>query len=182
MAVTDKKADKAYKGYLRGGNEFADVWRLPDGDWRVVVVPTFEFNQPEFDEMRLRPHPEAKRLARIYKGDMAAVGEGDDRRIVRVRKIDNAKNGAIVYMDDHNEANVDKRIRQKELKEKKYSIRQLRANKFRKVGVDEIGRLRDPGPFREAVAPAAAPGEPSKRERAAKPAPAEAKPRQPSLL
>ena len=182
VAVADKKAGKAYKGYLRGGNEFADVWRLPDGDWRVVVVPTFEFNQPEFDEMRLRPHPEAKRLARIYKGDMAAVGEGDDRRIVRVRKIDNAKNGAVVYMDGHNEANVDKRIRQKELKEKKYSVRQLRANKFRKVGVDEIGRLRDPGPFREAVAPAAARKEPAKRERAAKPEPAESKPRQPSLL
>ena len=182
VAVTDKKAGKTYKGYLRGGNEFADVWRLPDGDWRIVVVPTFEFNQPEFNEMRLRPDPGAKRLARIYKGDMAAIGEGDDRRIVRVRKIDNAKNGAVVYMDDHNEANVDKRIRKKELKEKKYSIRQLRANKFRKVGVDEIGRLRDPGPFPEAAAPAAPQGEPAKRKRAAKPGPAEAKPLQPSLL
>ena len=182
VAVADKKAGAAYKGHLRGGNEFADVWRLPDGDWRGVVVPTFEFNQPEFNEMRLRPDPGAKRLARIYKGDMAAIGEGPDRRIVRVRKIDNAKNGAVVYMDDHNEANVDKRIRKKELKEKKYSVRQLRANKFRKVGVDEIGRLRDPGPFREAVAPAAAQREPAKRKKAAKPAPAEAKPRQPSLL
>lgn len=182
VAVADKKAGEAYKGYLRGGNEFADVWRLPDGDWRIVVVPTFEFNQPEFDEMRLRPNPGAKRLARIYKGDMAAIGEGADRRIVRVRKIDNAKNGTVVYMDDHNEANVDKRIRKKELKEKKYSVRQLRANKFRKVGVDEIGRLRDPGPFPEAAAPTAPQGEPAKRKKAAKPEPAEAKPRQPSLL
>ena len=181
VAVTDKKAGKTYKGYLRGGNEFADVWRLPDGDWRIVVVPTFEFNQPGFNEMQFRPHPGAKRLARIYKGDMAAIGEGADRRIVRVRKIDNAKNGAVVYMDDHNEANVDKRIRKKELKEKKYSVRQLRANKFRKVGVDEIGRLRDPGPFPEA-APAAAQGKPAKRKKAAKPEPAEAKPLQPSLL
>ena len=182
VAVTDKKAGETYKGYLRGGNEFADVWRLPDGDWRIVVVPTFEFNQPEFDEMQFRPDPRAKRLARIYKGDMAAIGEGADRRIVRVRKIDNAKNGAVLYMDDHNEANVDKRIRKKELKEKKYSIRQLRANKFRKVGVDEIGSLHDPGPFREAAALAAPQGEPGKRKKAAKPGPAETKPLQPSLL
>ena len=176
IAVVDKKSGAASKGYILGGNEFADLWRMPDGAWKISVVTTFEFNQ-RGDENALRPHPAAKRLARIYKGDMAALGEGPDRKVVRVRKIDNAKTGVSIYMDDHNEANVDKRIRKKELEAKKYSVRQLRASAFRKVGVDEIGRLRDPVPFREAGGAAKEPN-PAEREKSARPRPAEAKPRQ----
>ena len=178
IAVADKKSGgQASKGYILGGNEFADLWRMPDGAWKISVVTTFEFNQRGFDENDLRPHPAAKRLARIHKGDMAALGECADPKVVRVRKIDNAKSGVSIYMDDHNEANVDKRIRKKELKANKYSERQLRASAFRKVGVDEIGRLRDPGRFREAGGAAEEPN-PAKREKAARLRPAEAKPRQ----
>lgn len=193
IAVADKKSGgQASKGYIRGGNEFADIWRIPAGkdkdgkqrkaQWKIVVVTTFEFNQRGFDESARRPHPAAKRLARVYKGDMAALHEGGDLKIVRVRKIDNAQSGVRVYMDDHNEANVDKRIRKKELQERKYSALQLQAAKFRKVGVDEIGRVRDPGPFREAAGSADEP-EPAKPKKAAKTQPAEEKPRQldPSL-
>ncbi len=177
IAVADKKSGQASKGHILGGNEFADLWRMPDGAWSLSVVTTFEFNQPGFDEMKVRPHPTAKRLARIHKGDMAALGEGGAREIVRVRKIDNAKTGVSIYMDAHNEANVDKRVRNKELPARKYSARQLRESAFRKVGVDEIGRLRDPGPFRKAGGAADEP-KPATRKKAARPRPAEAKPRQ----
>ena len=188
---------EAYKGYVRGGNAFADVWRIPAGknkdgkkrkpEWRIVVVPTFDFNQKGFDDRRFlqesKPHPAAKYLTRVRQDDMAALGEGDELRIVRVRKITGGKSPSIV-LDPHHEANVAKRAGDKSdpMKTNAYSAGKLRANKFRKVGVDEIGRLHDTGPFREAAAPAAAQGEPAKRERAAKPAPAETKPRQPSLL
>lgn len=177
IAVADKKSGQASKGHILGGNEFADLWRMPDGAWSLSVVTTFEFNQPGFDEIQVRPHPTAKRLARIHKGDMAAIGEGGAREIVRVRKIDNAKTGVSIYMDAHNEANVDKRVRNKELPARKYSARQLRESAFRKVGVDEIGRLRDPGPFRKAGGAADEP-KPATRKKAAKPGPAEEKPRQ----
>ncbi len=162
---------KAYKGYVRGGNAFADVWGIPAGknqdgkkrktEWKIVVVSTFDFNQKGFDDRRFlqksRPHPAAKYLTRVRQDDMAALGEGDDRRIVRVRKITGGKSPSIV-LDPHHEANVAKRASDKSdlMKENKYSAGQLRENKFRKVGVDEIGRLRDQGPFPEADAPAAA--------------------------
>ena len=139
-------AGEPYKGYLPGGNEFADIWRMPDGSWRMVVVPRFEANQPDFNLEYSRPHPAARRLMRLHIDDMGALGLGKDRRIVRVRKMSNSQNGALVWLDDHNETNVDARIRNKELQEKKYSSRQLRQLGFRKVGVDEIGRVRDPGP------------------------------------
>ncbi|MCY3749622.1 MAG: type II CRISPR RNA-guided endonuclease Cas9 [Chloroflexi bacterium] len=145
--------DKPYKGYLPGGNEFADVWRLRDGSWRTVAVPTFDANQPEFDielfrpsdKKTSRPDPTAKRLMRLHIDDLGALGKEQNRRIVRLRKITNAKAGVFVVLDDHNEANVADRVG-KDLRESRYSARQLQRLGFRKVGVDEIGRVLDPGP------------------------------------
>ncbi len=150
---------KAYKGYLPGGNEFADIWQMRDGSWRVVVVPTFDANQPGFDIEKFRPlttkgkykgkpDPSAKRLMRIQIDDMGALGEGSEQRIVRVRKMSNSKSGALVWLDDHNEANVAARVGKREIRDMKYSARQLHQHGFRKVRVNEIGKvIRDPGPY-----------------------------------
>ena len=143
-------AGRPYKGYTPGGNEFVDVWGMRDKSWRLVVVPTFDANQAEFDIEAFRPADKqsgrtdhaARRLMRLHIDDMGALGEGSERRIVRVRKA----SGDRIWLDDHYEANVPNRIRKRELKERKYSARQLQALGFRKVGVDEIGRVRDPGP------------------------------------
>ena len=117
IPIRDKNG-KAYKGYAPGGNAFADIWRMPNGGWKAVVVSTFEFNQPDFAIERFRPHPAAKRLMRVHIDDMGALGEGPNRRIVRVRKIaDNAKQGGLVVLDDHNEANVPDRIKKDAKKE-----------------------------------------------------------------
>ena len=129
------KSGKAYKGYLPGGNEFADVWRMPNGSWQTVVVSTFNANQPGFDPDDFRPHPAAKRLMRIYKGDMGAVGEGENRRIVHIRHI--VQPGRL-RVSDH----------QREAEQQSYGAEPLRKAGFRKVRVDEIGRVFDRGPFK----------------------------------
>ncbi len=149
---------KAFKGYKPGGNEFAEIWRMPDGSWQTVVVPTFYANQPGFNAAKYRPHPAAKRLMRLQIDDMGALGEGKNRRIVRVRQMDNNKNGPRIVLDDHNEANVDARRRQdarirKEtktdggMKVEVFSAAKLRRSGFRKIHVDDLGRVRDRGPF-----------------------------------
>ena len=164
VRVTDKQTvipirdseGRPYKGYVSGGNEFADVWRMRDGSWRIVVVPRFHANQPDFNIEDYRPRtakgehkgkvdPWAKRLMRIRIDDMGAMGDGPDRRIVRVRKITNARAGVSVYLDEHNEADVAHRVAEKEMKEGKYSAKQLKERGFRIVKVDEIGRVRDTG-------------------------------------
>ncbi len=133
------------------------MWEMPDKSWRMVVVPTFEANQPDLDLTRLRPHPAAKRLMRLQIDDMGALGTGKGRRVVRVRKIDAGNKGRVI-LDDHNEANVPDRIRRDSrirretgvdsgMKEEVFSAQKLRRLGFRKVGVDEIGRVRDPGPL-----------------------------------
>ena len=144
---------EVYKGFLSGGNEFADIWRMRDGNWKLVAVPTFDANQTDFDIEKFRPldksgrrDPVAKRLMRLQIDDMGALGEGQDRRIVRVRKITNARDGVYVVLDGHNEANVPDRVRKRQMKEGRYSARQLQKQGFRKVRVDEIGRVLDPGP------------------------------------
>lgn len=154
MPIRDRSG-RPYKGYKRGGNEFADVWRMRDGSWKMVIVPRFEANQPGFDLESFRPtdksgrkDPTAKRLMRLQINDMGAIGEGEERRIVRVRKMTATKTRNLVFLDEHNEADVPSRIARKELKEHKYSARQLQRSGFRKVGVDEIGRVLDSVPLR----------------------------------
>ena len=155
IPIKDREG-KAYKGYLPGSNEFADVWQMRDGGWQIVVVPTFDANQLDFDigkfrpvtskgEFRERPDPAAKRLMRLHIDDMGALGEGKERRIVRVRKIINATSGIWVVLDPHSEANVPARVG-KDMRENRYSALQLQKLGFRKIGVDEIGRVLDPGP------------------------------------
>ena len=151
------RTGKSYKGYLPGRNEFADIWRLRDGTWQMVIVNAFHANQPGFDIEGFRPadksgrkDPSATRLMRLQIDDMGALGNGQDRRIVRVRKMWTEKDGrTLVVLDEHNEANVDGRVRKKEMKVNKYSARQLQQRGFRKLGVDEIGRVLDPGPRKQ---------------------------------
>ena len=145
---------KAYKGYLPGGNEYADVWRMRDGSWKIVAVPKFYANQPEFNlesfrpktsrgKYKGKPDPNAKRIMRLYDNDMGALGEGKSRRIVRVRK----KGDGYVVLDYHNEADVPGREGRGEMRRNNgHRATELRKQRFRKVGVDEIGRVLDPGP------------------------------------
>lgn len=159
---------KPYKGYIPGGNEFADVWRMRDGSWQMSVVPRFHANQPDFDIEKFRPKtkkgnhkgmpdPAAKRLMRLHIDDMGALGEGPERRIVRVRQVDAGNNRVI--MDDHNEANVPNRIKEARANRKKtglktgiteetFSATKLQRLGFRLIKVDAIGRVSDPGPFK----------------------------------
>ena len=111
----------------------------------MTVASTFEANQADFAAEKLRPHPAAKRILRLRINDMGALGEGRDRRIVRLRKITRASDRTFVVLDDHNEANVARRLGHG-VTENKFSARQLKQYGFRKVGVNEIGRVRDPGP------------------------------------
>ena len=139
------ETEKPYKAYLPDNNEFADIWQMSDGSWQTVVVPTFDANQPDSKgKYKGQPDPTAKRIMRLQIDDMGAMGEGVERRIVRVRKM----SGTLIWLDDHNEANVAARVGKKDMKSNPVSARQLQKEGFRKVHVNEIGRVvHDPGPF-----------------------------------
>lgn len=146
IPIADRRSKEPYKGYKPDANEFAEIWRMPDGTWRTVIVRRFDANQPDFDLSKLRPHPAARKLFRLQIDDLGAIYEGAERRIVQVCKMSGTANGEIIYLAAHNEANVAARVRKKEIHYLQESATGLRKKKFRKVGVDEIGRLTDPGP------------------------------------
>ncbi len=146
VQIKDRKTGKPYKAYKPDGNAFADIYQLPDRRWTTVIVQRFDANQPDFDPTKFRPHPASRKLFRLQIDDICALHLGDERRIVRVCKMSTENNVEYIYLADHNEANIDARVRAKELKYLKESANGLSKKNFRKVGVDEIGRLTDPGP------------------------------------
>lgn len=104
IKISDKTG-RPYKGYKGDSNQCYEVWRLPDGGVTYHVVSTFEAHQ----EREIKPHPAAKRLMRLYKGDMVKLDSGKFGPIItRVERFN--VNGQIT-MVAHNESNADQRYR-----------------------------------------------------------------------
>ncbi len=133
---------KAYKGYKPDSNHCYEVWCLPDGIWTHQVISTFEAHQ----DGKPRPHPAAKKLMRLHKNDMVLLERSKFGQVIAtVEKFDG--NGGIELVP-HNEANASGRYRKQGedmyIRLRPRSLKQARA---RRVWVDEIGRIRDPGPL-----------------------------------
>ena len=141
VEVSDKNG-KAFKAYKGDSNHCYEIWRLPDGKIKPQVVTTFEAHQSGVEK---KPHPAAKRLMRIFKRDMVMLEREGETIIGYVQKM--KQNGSI-FVAPHTEANADARDRNPN---DDFKLIQLGAGslvkaKARRVIVDEMGRLRDPGP------------------------------------
>lgn len=150
VQIKDRKTGKPYKAYKPDGNAFADIYQLPNGRWTAIVIRRFDANRPDFDPVNFRPHPAAKKIMRLHIDDMVAIEESDRRRILRVVKM----SGQVITMADHLEAGALKSRDADKNDIFKYvskSAGSLKDMSFRKIGVDEIGRLIDPGPRRSSA-------------------------------
>lgn len=135
------KAGKPYKGYKPDSNSRYEVWQLPDAKLIHHVVSTYDAHR----DTQSRPHPAAKRLLRLHKGDLVRLDESKFGPVIAtVEKFDG--NGTIELVP-HNEANASDRYRKNKedlyIRLRPTSLQKARA---RRVFVDEMGRLRDPGP------------------------------------
>ncbi|MXX89638.1 MAG: type II CRISPR RNA-guided endonuclease Cas9 [Boseongicola sp. SB0677_bin_26] len=135
----DGRPHKAYKG---DSNHCFEIWMLPDGKIRSLVTATFDAHRNEVH----KPHPAAKRLLRLFKRDMVAIEREGATLVCYVQKFDPA-NG--IFLAPHVEANADARNRDRN---DDFRLLQMGAMpalkaKLRRVHVDEMGRLRDPGPI-----------------------------------
>ncbi|MGB0505141.1 MAG: type II CRISPR RNA-guided endonuclease Cas9 [Pikeienuella sp.] len=143
IEVADKSG-KPFKAYKGDSNHCFEIWRLPDGKIKSQVITTYEAHQ----EGKLRkPHPAAKRLLRIFKRDMVALERDGATVIGYVQKLDPA-NG--LFIATHTEANADARHRDKN---DDFRFIQMSANSLikanaRRILVDEMGYVRDPGPLK----------------------------------
>lgn len=142
IQILDRKG-RPYKGYKGDSNQCYEVWRLPDGTIVHQVISTFAAHQGQ----TAKPHPAAKRLMRLHKDDMVKL---DSRKfgpvIAVVTKFD--ANGSITLVA-HNESNADQRYRKdKEDVFIRLTPNTLLTSSARRVIVDELGRIRDPGPIK----------------------------------
>ena len=129
---------KAYKG---DSNHCYELWRLPDGKVKQQVVTTFEAHAGPGK----RPHSAAKRILRVFKRDMVALEREGETLICYVQKFNQA---GILFLAPHLESNADARDRDRndEFALLRMSPGPMYKAGIRRVIVDEIGRLRDPGP------------------------------------
>lgn len=145
--VSDRQG-QPYKAYKADGNAWMDIWRLPDGTVVGDTVTRFAANQKDYRSRIKDTYPTARKLMRLHNNDMVAVGEGKERRILRVQFL----TGQNITMVDHNEGgNLRQRERSKDLEVHYVPLRKtagaaIKAG-LRKVMVTPTGQVLDAGPF-----------------------------------
>jgi CRISPR-associated endonuclease Csn1 len=141
VADATGKPSKAYKS---GSNYCLEIWQLPGGKIETQALTTWEAHNLAWIK---RPHPAAKRLLRLHKGDMVGIERDGETVYCFVQKTDPA-NGA--FLVPHIEANADTRNRDKSDPFKWFQMSggSLVKSGARRIHVDEMGRIRDPGPHK----------------------------------
>ncbi|MCY4392686.1 MAG: type II CRISPR RNA-guided endonuclease Cas9 [Chloroflexi bacterium] len=149
LAFIRDRNGRVYKAYKTDGNAYMDIWLLPKGRKTTgETVSRFNAHQPDFRSPIKAEHPTARKLMRLQINDMIAVGEGDERRLLRVQFLSGQKITAV----DHNEGgDLRARVRASDDAESYVPLR-VSASRviqagLRKVSVDVLGRVQDGGPF-----------------------------------
>lgn len=141
-----------YKAYVGGSNYCIEIVRNPKGRWEGEVISTFQANQADFQAFmgdvsvyRSQSFSGRDLVMRLVAGDCIAVErEEGAREILRLIKM--SAEGSMFFASQR-EGNVDARNRDKSLAFKmlKKNGGPLRDMRARRVFVDSIGRVFDPG-------------------------------------
>ena len=142
---------RPYKGYKGDSNYCIEIVRNENGRWEGEVISTFDAYQlvREHGLARLR-HPNlsvsGKALVmRLMIDDIVKLEHSERTRVLRVAY---ASSAGTIALADHQEANVDKRTRNKDLAYVFKTAGSLQKSKARRVAISPIGELHDPG-FKE---------------------------------
>lgn len=139
---------KPYKGYKGDSNYCMEIVRNPQGKWEGEVISTFAAYQlvRQHGLQRLR-HPSLSAsgkplVMRLMIDDTVRLTHNGEPRTVRLAYM--SSTGTIAFAD-HNEANVDKRVRQKEYAYVFKTPGSLQKSQGRKITISPTGELNDPG-------------------------------------
>ncbi len=141
IPIRDREG-RVYKGYKGDSNYRYDIWEMPDGKWRASVVSMFDAHQPGEQP---RPHPAARRIMGLHRDDMLAIErDGSPRELVRIVKF-SEKQFAVAPPNEGGALKARDADKSDPFKYTYPSPNTLKAWRARKVGIDEIGQVRDPG-------------------------------------
>lgn len=136
----DGRPYKAYKGDSNYGYE---VWELPNGKWQANVVSMFDAHQPG---AAARPHPAARKVLSLHQNDLVAI-ERTPGDVALMRVVKFGQDGRL-YLAEPQESGALKARDADKADPFRYTDAfpaKQKAWRLRKVSVDEIGRVRDPG-------------------------------------
>jgi CRISPR-associated endonuclease Csn1 len=141
VSISDRNG-RLYKAYSPGENLFVEVLALANGRWSGRGVSLFDANQKSRDGA-----PEGRAVMRVYKGDLLKLEDSGVDKVVQVHRLD--AQAQRFKLAPHNESgNLDKRHADLDdpFRWLMIGYNQLKARKARKVTVDFLGRVNDPGP------------------------------------
>lgn len=138
---------KPYKALIPGGNHHVDIFELPNGRWAGEGVSVFDANRPGFTPKWCRKYPDARLVMRIHKGDLLRLGHEGEERVMRVVKLSPA-NDRLLLCENLDSGDLQKRHDDPDdpFQWAQVSFNQLKVRRARKVSVDILGRVKDPGP------------------------------------
>lgn len=152
VAISDANDPDAepYKAYIGGSNYCIEIVRGENGKWEGDVVSRFDAHQLPYlglmsNRRKFLASSRSGRdlIMRLVNGDTIAVGHGEERRILRLAKL--SAEGSLHFLNHEVASTFDQASKNdpdKALKKNANPLRHLRA---RRVFVDEIGNLIDPG-------------------------------------
>jgi len=133
------RSGKEYKAYKGDGNYCYDIWVNEKGKWTGEVISTFQAYQLSRKDPKWWQKPVGrngqKLLMRLRKNDYLQIEHDEKRMIVQVYKFSEGK----INMAEHLEANVDARVRAKELKSIQKAPSALQKSKAKRVTVGPSG-------------------------------------------
>jgi CRISPR-associated endonuclease Csn1 len=131
----------AYKYYQGGGNAYAEIYSptrgKQAGKWFVEIIRQFDAHNPTFAREWRKADATARLIMRLHKNDMVAYDDNGKTVYARVKKM----TSGLVYLRPHNIA--------VEIADKESwgaSPNGMFDKGLRKISVDILGRIRDPGP------------------------------------
>jgi len=146
IRIADRHSGQPYKALIPGENWCVDIFQQPDGAWHGAAVTVFEANASAALQEKRKGHPAARKIMRVHKGDYLKLVAVDGReRIMRVVRLRVKKQQ--LMLAEHKEAGkLDDRHKEGSFRWTFASFGTLKDWKARKVSVDALGRVRDPGP------------------------------------
>ncbi len=143
VQLRDRRSSVPYKAVSPGDNHHVIVYADTNGRWRGIGVTVFDANQKK------KPTIPGNPIMKIHKGDLIAFDLDGRRRIMKVHRLQ--VKGQFFRLAEHNEGgNLQTRHddRNDDFRWFMRGFDVLRELGARKVTVDPLGILRDPGPPR----------------------------------
>ncbi len=141
IAVRDRTGHP-YKAYSAGDNHRVEVFARPDGSWGRDLITVFDANRPDFAPSWRRNGAGNRLVAIFHKNDLVRATVDGEERTMRVVSLWDR----YLQLAGHEDTNLADRYRDGEFKWTFANYDKLKEMGLRRVTVDFLGHMHDPGP------------------------------------